>query len=445
MASDETPKERQRRLTDKIGRGTGGEQRKGERRVSQVPVDVERRERMRRLTEGIGRGNRPDAMGNLFAEAFGSPEVSYPGAQRTARELQDVIRQSRLPGVRFPQFSPENPYGFVSSQLSRIDPRIAATMLDEIGRIGEEANFPVTAGGLRNIEPTQDATSYAHHRARGNREWNLGLRGGDQEALQRVIRQDQATGWTTGGSRVVDPVRNLASHEMGHAIESGVDQFFNEPAMLRGQRNAREQWMRLRQQIAADTLNSQLSQYPGRHAVKKVLNPVLEEGLAMKQRGLAMPHYLRNYFDVADMIHGAEVTPEAIARLDPVMQGRLAREGVAESLGPVLSRPAHKLQLTPQTARATARGEQLLGTIDELRGLGYRGASTPQMMMRGAGAFAAPLLAPIVADRLPKQYQPVAQGAISGMGIGGLAGPQGMLIGAGIGAGGALLKQVFGG
>ncbi len=387
----------------------------------------------------LGRG------GGLFAEAFGpSPGSPFPGAQRTARELQDVIRQSRLPGVGFPNFTPETPYGFVSSQLSQIDPRVAGTMLDEIGRIGEEANFPVTARGLRSIEPTQDPTAYAHHRSMGNRQWNLGIKGIDEEALQRLIRRDQLEGWTAGGSRAVDPIRNLAGHEMGHAIESGVDQFFNEPAMLRGQRAAREHWMGLRQQIAADTLNARLSKYPGVHAVKKVLNPVLAEGLQFKQRGLSMPHYLRNYFDVGDMVRGAEVTPEAIARLDPVMQGRLAREGIAESLGPLLSRPGHRQVLTPETARAMARGEQLMGTIDELRGLGYRGAATPGTMLKGAAAFGLPLLAPIIADRLPQQAQPVAQGAITGAGIGGLAGPQGALIGAGIGGVGGLLKQVFG-
>lgn len=450
-------KERMREGTKHIGRGYGGPERRGADRPTREMTPAEKA-RMREGTKDIGRGKQAMAADPYEEWLARNRPDALAQTQRYRGRLAGQVQQANLGERSMLQFSPD-PFLLTPEEIAATDPFVMRKMLDEIGRIGETHNFPVTVRNLAQIEAADPGT-FAHFQGLPGRQWRLGVpQNLGVDEMERRVQSMQARGKVAGGaynnpvmldtgeqffpqmSGMRSGIETTAAHETGHAIEHGVRRFFEQPAPTHDVRMAQGRWQALQQQLVADAVNRKFAGY-SRSYIADQVNPILQD--ALKHPGMR-GH--RPFLDlVAKAKAGEVVTPKDIARFDPHWQRNLSQEALAESLAPVFARRTVPMErMLPETFRHMERGHEILDEVNQLRNLGFQGSISPGLAAKGALAFGAPLIAPVIANRLPQgPARSVAQGAISGMGIGGLAGPQGMLIGAGIGAGGALLKQVLG-
>lgn len=388
------------------------------------------------------------------------------------RDLFNQIIRARLPKTLLAS-EYENPtYGLDLAHY--LDPARLDVFAKSLADVGQR--YPNTVRALSWLEPTLEPESWAHTAypvpatltARmgfyptGEYQWGLGLRNDRlnlEELTKATISKQMGQWWPGGykgnaegyGSIFQTPYASVATHEAGHAYDELINQWFRgldmnvlsheQVASLTGGLKKLES---LKSTLAAESLNQE---GPSMYAHQGSLHAL--DNLLKQKDLLVDPSDSPGLMSIDNLLRQSErIEPHHVENLSSFARGELASEPLAEVFAaretaqvPGVSRAL----MSPVTKRALDWGDELSNAEGMLQDAGLQGASTPEMLAKGAGAMAAFAVAPKLIDKYVSNplANRMAKGALQGAGLGGILGPEGAAIGAGIGGGAALLSQVL--
>jgi hypothetical protein len=299
-----------------------------------------------------------------------------------------------------------------------------ALMEEQFGTLASlQGRFPRTLRGLSGIEPVTigenaGGNTIAHYRPIGGtnaQEWALGVRPelapdlpGTYGSMGASARASQAAGWHTT-PMYANPEEQTVLHEFGHALDARATDFLNKNAVGSIDRRmiyAQRAYNDLKQQLVSQANRGELSDYSGdallRAIYKNTPDPqTLGEGLRENLIQARAPEAFR---------------PGEIGQ---ATLNRLAKEPIAEGFA----------KDPGMFAEALAK----------LKGAGFEGAATPELLGLGAAGLGAQLVVPKI---IPGTAGHVLADAATGASFGGMAaGPWGALGGGVLGAGAGVLRH----
>lgn len=280
------------------------------------------------------------------------------------------------------------PYNDIVSINENANPATLGQYIERLGTWSER--FPNTAGAMRVIEPTENATVLGHYRNMFSRtgdtpEWALGIPTRTPEQIRDLAEMNQGIGWYRPSEIGANRLQQIMDHEFGHAIDDSLTRYLQSEA---GRNPLLNQYLDLKSQLVQQALEGNISGY-AKSAVG-IENPLLAK---LHQTG----------YDLSDR-----------TGLAPTALNEAAKEPLAE-----------KFSQNPGF---------LEDIISAARGQGWKGEADLGTLASGAATGGALLAAPIVANAVGGRLGAAINGASTGAALGSFAGPEGALIGGGIGA-----------
>lgn len=333
-----------------------------------------------------------------------------------------------------------------NAQISELDPDYVSKLLKQWAYLGNQ--YPETMNSLVGLGPTpsESFSSLRNLTATGNQA-QLGVRSGlTAEDFDRRIAKSIRSGWNVGSQQTaglapdvtfMDPAASVGTHEFGHALQNRLGHFYDK---IPTETTATKAYEDLLNQSIAENFNphTAYSEY-----AQKGLERNLMHFMKPEVASLYDPADIANLREIGVKASSStypKITEAEVAKLPVYIRRTLAQEPLSEAFA-MGRTPRYPLgafeRLMPQTSNALSASNVLNDAVNAAKAEGFRGAIAPELLFKGAGGLAAGLAAPKLIDYVTPGggfLNRALKGAAAGAGYGSIAGPEGALVGAGLGA-----------